>query len=107
MSLKPCSLSGSARNAAASVVLGPTSSKNTIMSAEASTSNGPSNGITEGNSSIVRLACSMLIGRVHPDEAALYDRQIRLWGVEAQNRLVVVLTKLLRYSEHSVMLLLS
>lgn len=40
----------------------------TDMSAEASTSNGNANGITE-------------------DEAALYDRQIRLWGVEAQNRM--------------------
>lgn len=37
------------------------------------------------------IKCTLLMSlscfSLHTDEAALYDRQIRLWGLEAQNRI--------------------
>lgn len=43
--------------------------------------------VTKGTRLAV-LASLLIYVSVPPDEAALYDRQIRLWGVEAQNRCV-------------------
>lgn len=39
---------------------------------------------------------NLLYSYLHSDEAALYDRQIRLWGLEAQQRSVHLLFRVPR-----------
>ncbi len=49
------------------------------------------NGISAGERAAPRIhcvrACGRLTGRGFPDEIALYDRQIRLWGMQAQEKI--------------------